>query len=172
MTRSVTPDRRPAPAPRRLAVSVVTVSLALGLAGGAYSWLGSSLVVPGPAQTASTMELQARGAEAFVEFCGWPKFEPRFWPECRGGADEWRARGAERLVAFCLDGTPSRMFTAADCADENRPAFALTAGPGARDVATGATAGAVSVAVLAIVALARGAMAGRRRRAGPLSGAG
>jgi hypothetical protein len=171
MDTAATPEQRRPPGPRRLAATLVAISLALGLAAGAYSWLSSSLQVPGPAEVAGTAELRARGAEAFVEFCGWPKFEPRFWPECRGGADEWRARGAQRLVEFCVDGVPSRMFTAPDCVDEDRAAFVLAAGPSARDVATGGTVAAVALAVLAILVLARAAVAGGRR-AGPLSGVG
>lgn len=134
---------------------VVIASLLVGLAAATISYLAASLQVPGPAREATTQELRDRGAERYMGFCG-NTFEPRFWPECLGGADDWRQRGADQLVAFCVRHEPSRMFTAPDCEGADRPAVALAGGPRLEDLQVGALAGIVAMVVLGMVVLARG----------------
>jgi hypothetical protein len=139
------------PAGRRNLVRIVVASLLLGLAAATISYLAASLQIPGPAQAATTAELRDRGAERYMGFCG-NTFEPRFWPECLGGADDWRQRGADQLIAFCVRHEPSRMFTGPDCEGADRPAAALTGSPRPTDIAVGALA--ATVALLALVGLA------------------
>ncbi len=134
--------------PTRSLSRLAALALTVGLVAGAVSYLGTSLQIPGPATQASTEVLQERGAAAFFEFCSWPKFEPRFWPECRGGTDEWRARGAEALVAHCTLGEPSRMFRPGDCDSDDRAPAALNGPPTPANALTGAIAAAVALAVL------------------------
>ena len=140
MTRSTTRAGRRIRAPRSIA-AVAAVALAIGVAAAAVSFLGSSLVIPGPAHQASTQQLQDRGAAKFYSFCSWPKFEPHFWPECIDGAD--------RLVAFCTESVPSRMFNAAECLSDDRAPLALTSPPGPQDVLVGGIAAALAFVVLA-----------------------
>jgi hypothetical protein len=128
-------------------VVIVAGSVMLGVTAFAFRYLSSSLSIPGPAQAATTEVLLERGADRYLGFCG-NTFEPRFWPECLNGADEWRARGADRLVAFCTRHQPSRLFTARDCESDDRPAMALTDGPRPEDLIVGATGAAVAFAVL------------------------
>jgi hypothetical protein len=134
---------------------IVAIALAVGLAVAAISFLGSSLQVPGPAERASTEVMRERGAAGFFDFCSWPKFEPRFWPECRGDADDWRARGASALVAYCTLGEPSRMFGAEDCVSQDRPLFALTDAPSGADLLKGAIGAAVAFGVLLTASVVR-----------------
>ncbi len=139
---------------RRLGV-IVAVSLVLGLAAGAVSYLSSSLAVPAPGHMASVQELRERGGAINVEFCKPIASEPRFWPECLGGAAEaWREHGANALVAYCPSPVPDRMLSAADCLSADRAAFALTEGPRLKDVAAGATVGAAAIVLLGLRALA------------------
>jgi hypothetical protein len=145
---------------RHLARLVLATSLALGIAAAGVGYLGSSLSIPGPANAASVEQMRERGAEVYVKFCEVPKFEPRFWPECKNTAADWRARGADRLVAFCRQGVPSRMFGAEDCQSPDRAAVALTRAPGWGDAALG---GAVAAAALVILGL----LAASVRAAGP-----
>jgi hypothetical protein len=154
MTRSTTRAGRRIRAPRSIA-AVAAVALAIGVAAAAVSFLGSSLVIPGPAHQASTQQLQDRGAAKFYSFCSWPKFEPHFWPECIDGADAWRARGADRLVAFCTESVPSRMFNAAECLSDDRAPLALTSPPGPQDVLVGGIAAALAFVVLALASALR-----------------
>jgi hypothetical protein len=135
----------------RLAIALVTGSLLLGVAVGAISYLGSSLVI-GPAWRADTQELHERGAQVYFESCAGFS-EPRFWPECSGDARENRARGAEALVVFCTEHVPNRFFGADDCLRSDRPPLALVAGPGLGDLAAGGIAAAVALVGLALMAL-------------------
>jgi hypothetical protein len=134
--------------PRRegLARFVITVALVAGLAVATVSYLASSLMIPGPAVRAETAELEARGAQVWVTFCSESAYEPRFWPECTLGPDEWRQRGAERLIQFCTQGVPSRLFTADDCLAADRPMLALSGGPRPQD----AVAGVIGALVAAV----------------------
>jgi hypothetical protein len=149
----------------RSASAILVIALVVGVAAASASYLGGALRVPGPAEQASTEVMRERGAASFHEFCSWPKFEPRFWPECRGDADEWRARGASALVAHCTRTEPSRMFGADDCLSDDRPLFTLTGGPTPADAAAGGIAAAVAVAVLLSLNLAGRAVPQLRRRA-------
>jgi len=135
--------------PRRenMARFVITASLVAGLAVAAVSYLASSLQVPAPAQRAETAELEARGAQVWVTFCRESAYEPRFWPECTEAVPEWRERGAERLVQFCTEAVPSRLFTADDCLASDRPMLALSGGPRPQDAVLGVI-GALVVAVV------------------------
>jgi hypothetical protein len=153
----VTTEPKGAGQGRRRLLRVVLASLALGLAAATISYLAWSLHVPGPARAATTAELRDRGAERYMGFCG-NTFEPRFWPECLGGADDWRQRGADALVAFCVRHEPSRMFTAPDCEGADRPAVALVGSPRPEDLGTGGVAAAVALVVLGLFAMARGAV--------------
>jgi hypothetical protein len=127
---------------------LIVVSLAFGLAIALISYLGSSLIIPGPAERAQTDELEARGAEVWVTFCSESAYEPRFWPECTLNTPEWRERGAERLVQFCTQGVPSRLFTRDDCLASDRPMVGLSGPPRPRDAAAGVIgAGLAAVAV-------------------------
>jgi hypothetical protein len=146
---------------------IVTIALAVGLTVAAISFLGSSLQVPGPAERASTEVMRERGAAGYFDFCSWPKFEPRFWPECRGDADDWRARGATALVAHCTLGEPSRMFGAEDCVSQDRPLFALSGAPSGADLLKGAVAAALALGVLLAASVVRGTA---WRRTGARSG--
>jgi hypothetical protein len=139
----------------RLFAFIAAASLALGVAVATFSYLRASLSIPGPARTATTAEMQDRGAEIYYKFCSWPKFEPNFWPECQNGAAEWRARGAERLVAFCAEQAPSRMFGADDCLSPDRPLASLAAPPRWTDAAAGMIAAVLAFAVLMLVTLSR-----------------
>jgi hypothetical protein len=139
---------------RRNLARVVVAALLLGLAAATISYLASSLQIPGPAQAATTPELRDRGAERYMGFCG-NTFEPRFWPECLGGADDWRQRGADQLVAFCIRHEPSRMFTGPDCEGTDRPAAVLTGGPRPMDLAVGALAAVVALTVFGLLAVGR-----------------
>jgi len=139
----------------RLFAFIAAASLALGLAVATFSYLSASLSIPGMARAATTAELEDRGAAIYYKFCSWPKFEPNFWPECRNGAAEWRARGAERLVAFCAEQAPSRMFGADDCLSPDRPIASLTAAPQWTDAAVGMLAAVLAFAVLVLFTVSR-----------------
>lgn len=147
---------------RRLAILLVGAALVLGLAAGSFSYLSHALAFPAPAR-ASVEVLRQRGADAYFEFCSWPKFEPRFWPECVGGADDWRARGADRLVAYCTDRVPSRQFGAYDCLSDEQPGPTLTAPPHWQDLALGGAVGLSALTALVLVAISTAPL--RRRRA-------
>lgn len=152
---SAVADRRPAPPNRPRARAVLAVALSIGLAAGLVSYFASSLSLADPVR-AGTAELRERGAAGFFEFCAVPKFEPRFWPECIGGADDWRERGADRLVAFCTEGEPSRFFHFRDCISEEQPlvSLQLSGGPRPQDALVGLVAAAVAaVAFVAWTAL-------------------
>jgi len=135
-------------APRRenLARFIVTAALVAGLAVATVSYLATSLQIPAPAVRAGTEELEARGAQVWFVFCSESAYEPRFWPECTLGPDEWRERGAERLVQFCTEAVPSRLFSADDCLAADRPMLALAGGPRPQDAVVGVI-GAVVAAV-------------------------
>jgi hypothetical protein len=137
---------------RRLAIALVAGSLLVGVAVGVLSYLSSSLVI-GPAWRADTQELRERGAQVYFESCA-GFAEPRFWPECSGDARENRARGADAILAFCMDHEPNRFFGADDCLRQDRPPLAIVAGPGSDDLAAGAIAAAVALAGLALLAFA------------------
>lgn len=144
---------------------VIAVSLALGLAAGAYSYLSSALSVPGPAQQLSTAELRERGAEIYMELCA-GQFEPRWWPECRGGADEKRARGADQLVAYCAgEERFARFFSSSDCESADRPLAALTAAPRWPDAVTGGLVAGSAFLVLGLLSVARRLVLDRRAAA-------
>lgn len=145
-----------APRRTRLARVVIAVSLVAGLAVAAVSYLGSSLMIPGPADRAGTDELRARGAAVWVEFCNYSWYEPHFWPECVGDPDDWRPRGADRLVAFCTQGVASRLFSRADCLAEDRPVAALSGGPRPQDAAAGLIGAGVAAVVVTPLAWIRG----------------
>jgi MYXO-CTERM domain-containing protein len=140
-----------------LARFVIAVSLAAGLAVATVSYLASSLSIPAPAQRAGTEELQARGAQVWVVFCSESAYEPRFWPECVHGPDEWRELGAERLVQFCTASVPSRLFTRNDCLAADRPIAGLSGGPQPEHAAAGVIGAAVAAAMV-------GGLAWYRRR--------
>ena len=153
----------PAPLRQRRASVIVGVALVMGLAAGAGSYLSTSLSIPGPAR-AGNDELRQRGAAVYMEFCSWPKFEPRFGPECVGSPDDWQARGAERLVTFCTAHVPSRMFDAPDCLSNEQPMrFALAGAPQPQDVAIGGGAAALAAAVLLLSSASSAALVPRRR---------
>jgi hypothetical protein len=148
-----TVDKGPDPF-RRLSV-IIAISLVLGLAGAAISYLASSLAIPGPGHMASTQELRQRGAELNVDFCKPIASEPRFWPECiGGGAAAWRERGATALVAYCPSPVPDRMLSASDCLSQDRPAFALTHPPRLTDASLAGIVAAASFVLLGLRALA------------------
>lgn len=147
---------------RRLAIVIVGAALMVGLAAAGYSYLGHALAFPAPAR-ASVEVLRQRGADAYFEFCSWPKFEPRFWPECVGGADDWRARGADRLVAYCTDRVPSRQFGGYDCLSDEQPGPMLTAPPDWQDLALGGLAAVAASSALGLLAMSTAPL--RRRRA-------
>ena len=136
--------------PRRenLARSVITIAIVAGLAVAALSYLASSLQIPAPAQRAETAELEARGAQVWVTFCSESAYEPHFWPECTEAVPEWRERGAERLIRFCTEGVPSRLFTADDCLAADRPMLALAGGPRPQDAVAGVIGAVVVAAVV------------------------
>jgi hypothetical protein len=129
---------------------VVAVSLALGLAASAVSYLTSSLAI-GPAVRADTEELRERGAKTYFESCA-GFAEPRFWPECIGDAEEKRTRGASELVLFCTgEDRFNRFFGPEDCLAEERPLLALTGGPRREDAVVGGIVAALSLAVLGVL---------------------
>lgn len=148
--------------PRRRIAWVILASLALGLAAATISYLAASLQVPGPARAATTAELRELGAERYMGFCG-NTFEPRFWPECVGGADDWRQRGADALVDFCVRHVPSRMFTGPDCDGADRPAVALVGSPRLEDLEVGGVTALVAFAVLGLLRFVRPGPEGERR---------
>jgi hypothetical protein len=152
-----------ATAPRRehLVRFVLVVSLAAGLAVATASYLGSSLMIPGPEERAGTEELRARGAQVWVTFCSESAYEPRFWPECVDSAPEWRQRGAERLVQFCTESVPSRLFRRDDCVAADRPMVALSGGPRPQDAAAGVIGAGLVAGIVGLLAWRR------RRREGP-----
>ena len=131
-----------------------------GLAIATLSYLATSLSIPAPAQRAGTEELEARGAQVWVVFCSESAYEPRFWPECVHGPEEWRELGAERLVQFCTASVPSRLFTRDDCLAADRPMVALSGDPRPEHAAAGVI-GAVLVAGIL------GSVAWYRRRRSP-----
>jgi hypothetical protein len=137
---------------RRLAIALVAGSLLVGVAVGVLSYLSSSLVI-GPAWRADVPELRERGAQVYFESCAGFS-EPRFWPECSGDARENRARGADAILAFCMDHEPNRFFGADDCLRQDRPPLALVAGPDPGDVAAAGLAAVVALVGLALIALA------------------
>jgi hypothetical protein len=141
-----------APGRYRLAVVVIAGALLIGLAAGAINYLSSSLVI-GPEWRAGTEELRERGAQVYFESCA-GFAEPRFWPECSGDAGENRTRGASALVAFCTGrDRGNRFFGPSDCLSEDRPAFALVAGPDPEDVTVGIIAAASALSALGLLAL-------------------
>ena len=142
----------------KLATRLIGGSLLIGLAVGALSYLGSSLVI-GPAVRADADELRERGARMYFESCA-GFFEPRFWPECVGDANAKRARGARELVAFCTGEVRyNRFFQPENCLSKSAPPLALTAGPRRADLVAGAIAAAVGFAVLAGLTFLRSARA-------------
>jgi hypothetical protein len=138
------------PRRHRLALVLVAIPLAVGLAVGAYSYLGSSLRIPGLERMAPVEVLRERGADMWVEFCG-PIYEPRFWPECVGNAADERSRGADAFVAFCLRNEPARIFgSRADCLIEEQPPASLVDGPRPEDLTTGGVAAGVTFVLVAL----------------------
>lgn len=149
MARSATRAEGKSQSRLRLAIILIGGSLLLGLAAGTLSYLDSSLVI-GPAWRASTEELRERGARIYFESCA-GFAEPRFWPECVGDAEEKRLRGASQLVLVCNGTVPyKRFFDAEDCLAEDRPPFALIAGPRQEDAVAGGLVAAVAFVVLTL----------------------
>jgi hypothetical protein len=56
-------------------------------------------------------------------------------------------RGAERLIQFCTESVPSRMFRRDDCLASDRPIAALSGSPRPQDAAAGII-GALATAVI------------------------
>jgi hypothetical protein len=129
---------------------LLAVALTLGIATGAASFLVGSVAFPSPARAAAD-ELRQHGADVYVKFCEWPKGEPRFWPECIGDQPDWEARGADRLVAFCTEHVPSRMFSSADCLSAHQSWAVLTRGPSLEDALLGGIVALAAFAVLFLV---------------------
>jgi hypothetical protein len=136
--------------------SVIATSLAFGLAVALVSYLAAALMLPGPAERAGTEELEARGAQIWIEFCAESAYEPRFWPECTQSTPEWRVRGAERLIQFCTESVPSRMFRPDDCLAADRPFAGLSGPPRAQDLGLGVIGAGVTALILGGLAWYRG----------------
>ena len=167
MARRAEPAVTTHPSRYRLAIFLVAGAIVLGLAAGALSYLGSSLVV-GPEVRAGADELRERGGQIYFESCA-GFAEPRFWPECSGDAGENRMRGASALVAFCTGrDRGNRFFGPDDCLADDRPPLALTASPSEQDAAAGGmVAGGSFVALVLLAVLARVLVpAGRRSTTG------
>jgi hypothetical protein len=151
--------------PYRLAAILVAGALLVGVAAGALSYLGSSLVV-GPAIRAGTDELRERGARIYFESCAGFSVEPRFWPECVGDVDEKRERGAQKLVEFCTgQDRYVRFFGPQNCLAEDRPLLLLTAGPTRQDLVVGGVVAAVSLVGFGLLSVLSGVLVRR-----PLTG--